>query len=223
VTPRSAPVLGETARAAFAGSVSQPKRTLTSDNVLETVTSLVTSLPVLLPAFVSPSTSAALREKVFLGVTSVNDCRYCKWLHTRWSMNEGVTLEEVKQILGEQVESPNVQVPADAEAVRFGRAYAERLDRVDAEAVAGLRRHYSEDQADEILAYVRFITFANLLGNTADAFLDRLLVTVVGAAAAPVAVLMHLAAKLDGEVGMDPPSPWRRARPDAPPPDRGQP
>ena len=94
---RQAP--SDTARAAAAGSVSQPKRTLTPDNFLETVTNLVTSLPVLLPAFVSPSTSAALREKVFLGVTSINDCRYCKWLHTRWSMDQGVTLEEVKQIL----------------------------------------------------------------------------------------------------------------------------
>ena len=48
---------------------------------------------------------------------------------------------------------------------------------------------------------MRFITFANLLGNTADDFLDRLLVTVVGAAAAPLACFIHLVAKLDREVG----------------------
>ena len=70
---RGAPSPSDTLRMAAAGA-RQPKRTLTPDNFLETVTNLVTSLPVLLPAFVSPSTSAALREKVFLGVTSINEC-----------------------------------------------------------------------------------------------------------------------------------------------------
>lgn len=193
-------------------SVSLSKRTLDSENLLGTVKNLVSSLPVLLPAFAAPATSAALREKVFLGVTSVNDCRYCKWLHTRLSLGQGVTLAEIEQILGDLVESSNMTDPADAAAIRFGRDYAERLDQYDTNAIAALRRHYREDQVDEILAYVRFITFANLLGNTADVFLDRLVVSVVGLAAAPFAVLMHLAAKLDREIDMDPPSPRRRGR-----------
>ena len=189
--------------------MSQPKRTLTPDNFLETVTNLVTSLPVLLPAFVSPSTSAALREKVFLGVTSINEARYCKWAHTHWSMDQGVTLEEVKQILARPVESSNVKDSADTAAVRFGRTYAERLDKVDANAATALLRYYDEEQADEILAYVRFITFTNLLGNTADDFLNRLFVTVVGAAAAPLAIFLHLIAQFDSEVTLDALSPWR--------------
>ncbi len=63
------------------------------------------SSPVLLAAFVRPKTSAALREKVVLGVTSINDCRYCEWGHTHWALANGVPLEEVNQILGLQVES----------------------------------------------------------------------------------------------------------------------
>ena len=128
------------AASAASGSVSQLKRTLTPDNVVETITNLVTSLPVLLPAFVSPATSAALREKVFLGVTSINDCRYCKWAHTHWSMGQGVTLEEVTQILDRQVEPLTARSPADAAAVLFGRHYAEQLDQADPGATAVLRQ-----------------------------------------------------------------------------------
>lgn len=188
----------------------EPKRTLTPANFVETVANVLTSVPVLVPAFVSPKTSAALREKIFLGVTSVNDCRYCKWLHTHWSMAHGVPLEEVNRILGLQVESLEAENPAEAAAILFGRRYAEHRDQVDAESMENLRRHFSDAQVDEILASVRFITFANLFGNTADAFLDRLFVGVVGAAAAPLALLMLLMARFDRRVGIDEPSPWRR-------------
>ena len=60
----------------------KPKRTLTPDNFLKTVVNVVASGRVLARAFIKPRTSAALREKVVLGVTSVNDCRYCAWGHT---------------------------------------------------------------------------------------------------------------------------------------------
>ena len=190
--------------------VGEPKRTLTPDNFVATVGNVVTSLPVLVPAFASPKTSAALREKVFLGVTSVNDCRYCKWFHTHWSMAQGVSLEEVNEVLGHQAESLEAKSPAEAAAILFGRRYAERLDQVDAASMEHLRKYFSDAQVDEVLAYVRFITFANLLGNTADAFLDRLFTGVVGAAAAPLALSVLALATFDHQVGMDKLSPWRR-------------
>jgi len=55
---------------------------LTPDNLFKTVVNFVASAPVLAKAILRPRTSPALREKVVLGVTSVNDCRYCKWGHT---------------------------------------------------------------------------------------------------------------------------------------------
>jgi len=47
------------------------KRTLTPGNFFKTVANVVASGPVLLAALFRPKTSAALREKVMLGVTSV--------------------------------------------------------------------------------------------------------------------------------------------------------
>ena len=73
----------------------------------------------------------------------------------------------------------------------------------------------------EILAYVRFITFTNLLGNTTDAFFSlfrkngytpTFFEGVVGAAVAPFALVLILLAKFDRQVGIEKLSPWRRRR-----------
>ena len=206
--------------------VRQTKRTLTAANFFKTTANFVTSLPVLLRALRRPRTSAALREKTFLGVTSVNEARYCKWAHTHWAMDQSVTLEEVNQILGFQIEPLAAKNSAEAAAVLFGQRYAEHLDQIDPESIETLRKYYSDAQVAEVLAYVRFITFTNLLGNTADAFFSlfrrygyvpSFFAGVVGAAAAPAALLILLAAKFDRKMSIDKLSPWRRRRQDASP------
>ena len=149
------------------------KRTLTADNFLRTVANVVISTPVLLAALVRPKTSAALREKVMLGVTSITDCRYCQWGHTHWAMAYGVPLEEVNQILGQQIESLKAKNPAEAAAIMFAQHYAENLNRLDPESIDNLRKYYSATQVAEILAYVRAITLGSLMGNTMDALLSR--------------------------------------------------
>lgn len=187
------------------------KRTLTPGNVVRTVGNVVASTPVLLAAMVRPSTSAALREKVVLGVTAINDCGYCKWGHTHWAMANGVPLEEVNQILGLQVDALEAKNPAEAAAILFAQHYAERLDQLDPDSLENLRRFYSDAQAAEILAYVRAITLGSLTGNTVDAFLDRvrgrgrgdsrgLIVVfegVVTLVVAPVVLVLALLAKFD--------------------------
>ena len=149
------------------------KRTLTPGNFFKTVANVLASGPVLLAALVRPKTSAALREKVMLGVTSVTDCRYCQWGHTHWAMAQGVPLEEVNQILGHQIESLKAKNPAEAAAILFAQHYAENLDQFDPESIKNLRKYYSDAQVAEILAYVRAITLGSLTGNTVDAFLGR--------------------------------------------------
>jgi AhpD family alkylhydroperoxidase len=149
------------------------KRTLNARNCLRTVANVVVSSPVLLRALVRPRLSAALREKIVLGVTSINDCRYCKWGHTHWALASGVPLEEVNQILRHDIASLEAKDPAEAAAILFARHYAENLDRYDPESVANLRRYYDDRQVAEILAYVRAITLGSLTGNTVDAFLGR--------------------------------------------------
>jgi AhpD family alkylhydroperoxidase len=188
------------------------KRTLTPDNLFRTVANFVTSLPVLVRALRSPKTSAALREKVVLGVTSINDCRYCQWGHTHWAMANGVPLEEVNQILGLQIESLEAKNPAEAAAILFAQHYAEQLDQFDPESIENLRKYYSDAQVDEILAYVRAITLANLTGNTVDALLDRIrgkgrpitvFEGVVGAVFAPILLVLVLLVKAGKLIGTD--------------------
>lgn len=149
------------------------KRTFTRGNFLPTFGRFVASGPVLLAALLRPKTSAALREKVMLGVVSITDCRYCQWGHTHWALANGVPLEEVNQILGQQAGALQARDPAEAAAILFAQHYAENLDQLDPESIANLRKHFSDAQVKEILAYVRAITLGSLTGNTLDAFLDR--------------------------------------------------
>jgi hypothetical protein len=51
------------------------KRTFTMPMLLRSFGSLVVYTPFRLAALVKPATSRYLRETVFIGVTSVNDCR----------------------------------------------------------------------------------------------------------------------------------------------------
>lgn len=149
------------------------KRTLTRDNFGRTLANAARSVPVLLKALARPSTSAALREKVMLGVTSVTDCRYCRWGHSHWAMAHGVPLEEVNQILGQQIESLQASNPAEAEAILFAQHYAEHGEGFDRAALVLLGEHYSAAQVAEILAYVRVVTLGSLAGNTVDAGIER--------------------------------------------------
>lgn len=199
------------------------KRTLTPDNFVKTVADVVASGPVLFEAAFHPRIPAALREKLFLAVSAVNDCRYCKWGHTHWAMAKGVPLEEVNSILAHQTASLVAKNPAEAAAILFGQHYAEQLDQFAPESVDNLREFYSDAEVAEILAYVRFITLANLTGNTVDAFLTgahgqgkgSCFESVVAAAAAPVTILLTQLARCARQAGMD--ELRSRPHPDTPP------
>ncbi len=149
------------------------RRTLTRRNAFRMVADVVASGSTLLPSLVRPRTSAALREKVMLGVVSVTDCRYCAWGHTHWALASGVPLEEINQILGHQADALRAANPAEAAAILFAQHYAEYLDLFDPASLESLRAHYSDAQVAEILAYVRVVTLGSLVGNTVDAILRR--------------------------------------------------
>ena len=133
---------------------------------------VVVSAPALLPALVRPKTSHALREKIMLAVSSVNECRYCQWGHAQLASAQGVSLEEINELLGFQ--SLEAATSAEAAAILFAQSYAENGNRAEPGALAALRTHYGEAEVAEILAYVRAITLGNLTGNTVDAVVDRI-------------------------------------------------
>ena len=149
------------------------KRTFTSANILKTTVNCAIAFPVIIRSTFRPKTSKALREKVMLGVTAINDCRYCAWGHAHWAVSQGVSLDDVNQILSSQLDSLKANSPAEAAAILFGQHYAEQLGEIDPESVKNLRNYFTQSQVREIVAYVYFITFTNLSGNTVDAVLDE--------------------------------------------------
>ena len=62
------------------------KRTFNLPLLIRSLGSAMVHLPVLAAALLIPSTSRALREKVMLAVTSVNDCRYCSSSTRAWRL-----------------------------------------------------------------------------------------------------------------------------------------
>ena len=188
------------------------KRTFTPGNILKTIVNMVISFPVIVRSVFRPKTSKALREKVMLGVTAINDCRYCAWGHSHWATSQGVPLEEVNRILGSQDGALEASDPAEAAAILFGQHYAEHLNEIDPESVKNLRNHFSQAQVREIVGYVFFITFTNLSGNTVDVLVDRIrgrgrpitvFEGVVGALLAPILFILVLLVKLGKLVGTD--------------------
>jgi len=164
---------GEKAAGAAPESLRDRKRTLTRQNLVATLVNFLASAPALVRGLLKPRTSRALREKVVLAVTAINDCRYCAWGHTHWAMANGVSLDEVNRILGGQDAQLAASDPAEAAAILFAQHCAEHHDRIEPDATENLRRHYSAAQVEEIIAYIRAITLGNLLGNSVDAFLGR--------------------------------------------------
>ena len=200
------------------------KRTLTSENILRTVANCAISFPVIIRSIFRPKTSKAMREKIMLGVTAINDCRYCAWGHSHWAFSQGVSLEEVNQILGNQDHSLKANDPSEAAAILFGQHYAEHLDQIDPDSVLNLRNYFSQAQVREIVAFVYFITFTNLSGNTVDALLERTRgegrpITVVegvaGVVLAPLLLVLVALVKLGKIIGTD----KRRAKRHRPPQD----
>lgn len=191
---------------------SMAKRTLTPVNILQTIANMAITFPIIIRSVFKPKTSKALREKVLLGVTAINDCRYCAWGHSHWAISQGIPLEEINQILSSQDGSLNANDPAEAAAILFGQHYAENLGEIDPESVKNLHNYFSQAQVREIVGFVYFITFTNLSGNTVDVLLERIrgqrrsitvFEAVIGAALAPTLLVLVSLVKLGKLVGTD--------------------
>jgi hypothetical protein len=107
-----------------------------------------------------------------LGCTSVNDCRYCDWLHTRLALENAVDVEALNQFL---INPKGTTLPQDvAIAVLYAQHFAEQQGKVSPDAHERLKSAFKPWQRLEIEAYLHAIYFANLTGNTFDALLSRL-------------------------------------------------
>jgi AhpD family alkylhydroperoxidase len=148
------------------------KRTFTLPLLLQSLGAALVTLPVLLLAYFMPATSRALREKVMLGVTSVNDCRYCSWAHTGLALANGIDLDELTHLL-DHGSFGNV-TGREATAILFAKHYADTVRHPSEEALAAFSKEFTAYERAEIMAYIHFIYYSNLSGNSADAWLARL-------------------------------------------------
>jgi AhpD family alkylhydroperoxidase len=180
------------------------KRTFTMPLLVRSFGALVLYMPVRWISLVKPATSRALREKVILGVTSVNDCRWCSWLHSGIALKHGVNLDELKSMLDSGTFGTVDE--REATAILFGQHFAETIRKPTPAARRALAKQFTPWQRQEIMAWIHFIYFSNLAGNSADAWLARfrgwkvsdghpLSEALAGLLAAPVLVLGWLGSR----------------------------
>jgi len=113
----------------------------------------------------------AFAEKIMLVVSSVNGCRYCCYGHSQAALAAGVSESELQSLLALDLGTFPVD---EVTALTFSQHYAEANGQPDPVAWQRVVTYYGEATANDILAYLRMITFGNLLGNTFDALLSRM-------------------------------------------------
>lgn len=110
-------------------------------------------------------------ERIMMAVTEVNGCRYCSYFHSQVALREGIDQSEIKNILSGCFEdAPEAEVPA----LYFAQHYAESGGYPHEDAVICLKKEYGEQQATQIMQYIRMIMIGNTWGNAFDALRMRL-------------------------------------------------
>jgi AhpD family alkylhydroperoxidase len=121
-----------------------------------------------LPGYLRGRVGMAFRQRLWLVVTSVNDCRYCRYLHSNIALRSGVSFAEVEALAsGGITNSPAEERPA----LLYGMQWARQDGRTDAEAHAGLMKCYDQRTVRVLELVLRLIRFANLFGSTWDLLL----------------------------------------------------
>jgi AhpD family alkylhydroperoxidase len=124
-----------------------------------------------LPGYLRGRVGMALRQRLWLVVTSVNDCRYCRYLHGNMALRSGVSFEEVEALSsGEVTDSPAEERPA----LLYGLHWAKQDGRTDPAAHARLMESNDKRTVRVLELVLRLIRFANLFGSTWDLMLLKL-------------------------------------------------
>ena len=107
-----------------------------------------------------------------LAVTSVNECRFCSYVHTGVALANGVDLDELQHLLDSGTFGKVDD--RDAVAILFAQHFAETQRHPSVEARAALARAFSRYQRLELMAYIHAIYLANLSANSVEEWLARL-------------------------------------------------
>ncbi len=114
---------------------------------------------------------APFRERLMLAVTQVNGCRYCAHQHAKMALADGLSQEEIAQMLEGVVD----QCPPEAlTAVLYAQHWADTAGHPDAEARQKILEIYGQEKADAIETVLHMIKIGNYAGNTLDYVLYRI-------------------------------------------------
>ncbi len=121
--------------------------------------------------FFSKEIDNIFREKIMTVVTAVNGCTYCSWFHAKVAVSSGMTEEEVKEMMNLQFNTNTNK--RELAALLYAQHYAESNRKTDEVMENKLIETYGDKTARQIKLIIRLIFFANLQGNTFDAFISR--------------------------------------------------
>ena len=115
--------------------------------------------------------SFAMRERLMLAVTAVNDCRYCSYFHAKEALRAELPESEIRHLLeGNLHHAPANELPA----LLYAQHWAESDGQPDLAAQQTLYATYGAEKAEAIEAVLRMIRTGNLGGNTLDYVVYRL-------------------------------------------------
>jgi len=115
--------------------------------------------------------SPAFRERLMLAVTTVNECRYCSYAHSKEALKHGISQHELEQILsGEFKGCPQREIPA----ILYAQHWAESDGQPQTEALDKLKGCYSPQEIEYIHLYLRMIRMGNLTGNSWNYMTSRI-------------------------------------------------
>lgn len=114
--------------------------------------------------------SPQFKERIMLAVTEVNGCEACSYAHTKFALEEGMSLEEIESILkGDEKTIPQNELIA----ILFSQHYADEKGKTSLESWQKLISEYGQESAMVILSFIRVMMVGNIYGMAISAISDR--------------------------------------------------
>jgi AhpD family alkylhydroperoxidase len=126
-------------------------------------TSLLRAMPLTRMAAFKKSIYPAFSERIALAVSGVTDCAYCSWLHTKTSLEKGMSEIEIKSLLdGDMKDVPEQEAPA----LFYVQHRADSDGGFSPEARQRIVDFYGEEKTGYIDFMFKAVYFGNLCSNT---------------------------------------------------------
>jgi alkylhydroperoxidase/carboxymuconolactone decarboxylase family protein YurZ len=109
--------------------------------------------------------------KIVIVIDAVNECIYCSWLDAKLAVKEGISEEEIKNMLKLQFHEDASE--SELNALLFTQHYAESNGNPYPEMTRGFFEFYGENTAKDIIIAIKTVTFGNLYFSTWRAVVSR--------------------------------------------------